>query len=272
MPFAVTLKRHRRLVSHVSNDVLPSCELRKWDFRMKKLVLGLALLGMMAFLPSNSFAQLSGGIAVIKPRAISKSKRLEISILQGWNPSNPFFTYLPVEGRLGFHLTEGFGIEVSGGFNPPYGNDKATKYTGPLKTSLSNDLQNDPLFVGVKVFEQQVFFASVALMVEPVFGKVRLAGLNTILYWDIYLYFGLGVTGVYDQEVRGEKNSQDQFNPLQIRPTLSFGLGNRFWFNNNIALKIDLRESLFQKQAKNSIGQGGLAQYLTLSVGLSITI
>jgi outer membrane beta-barrel protein len=239
---------------------------------MKKLVLGLAFLGLLALLPSVSFAQLSGGIAVIKPRAIVKSKRLEISVLQGWNPSNPFFTYLPVEGRIGFHFSEGFGIELSGGYNPPYGSDPATKYTGPLKTSLSTDLQNDPLFVGVKVFEQQVFHASLALMIEPVFGKVRLAGLNTILYWDIYLYFGVGITGVYDQEVTGEKNSDDKFNPLQIRPTLSFGLGNRFWFNRHIALKIDLRESLFQKQAKNSIGQGGLAQYLTLSVGLSFTI
>jgi outer membrane beta-barrel protein len=213
-------------------------------------------------LPSISQAQSVGeAIVVIQEKPFRKKFRPEFSLLAGWVPSNPFITYLPVEARIGFFISEGFGIEIGGGLYP------GSIGTSPIKNQINEDLKQYPHFLGVKIFEQQAFYASMNLTWTPVHGKIRITGLNWIAYWEIFFQLGGGITGVYNYEYTGRFASLTT-NPIEIRPTFNVGIGNRLWITRWLALKLDLREYLFQKQ----IGRGGLSQHLTIMLGLSFLI
>lgn len=217
------------------------------------------LLLALWMIPLAAYAQ-SERIVVIQKRPFLKQNRLEVSVLAGVIPSNPFLTYIPIEGRIGFHLSEGFALEAGGGYFPPLG-------VGTIKNQINDDLKRFPHFLGVRIYEQQVFYANLDLVWTPIHGKIRVAGLQWIAYWEIFLQIGGGVTGVYDVERSGRFDS-DKTNPLKIRPTLNVGAGTRLWLTRWLTLRLDIREYLFQKQ----VGKGGLSQNLAILVGLSFVI
>lgn len=198
---------------------------------------------------------------VIKKRPFPKKNKVEIGVFGGWIPSNPFVTYAPVEARIGFHAAEGFGLEITGGLYP------GSIGRSPLKNTINDDLKRFPHFLGVKLFEQQVFYANLNLNWTPVYGKFRFAGLNWVGYWEMFFQLGGGVTGVYNEEFVGRKANAD-LNPIQMRPTFNVGAGFRIWFTHWMNLRFDVREYLFQKQ----IGRGGLSQHLSIMMGLSFLI
>ncbi len=206
-------------------------------------------------------AEAQEAIVVIKERAFTKSKRLELSAMLGWVPTNPFVTYFPLETRAAFHISEGFGLELTGGLYPFSFGRK------PIKNQINDDLKKYPHFLGVKIYEQQVFYANLDIVLTPIYGKIRIAGFDWIAYWEIFFQFGGGITGVYNNEYVG-KYASPTTNPIQLRPTVNFGAGNRLWVTRWFALRIDLRQYLFQKQ----VGRGGVSQHLTLMVGLSFII
>lgn len=221
----------------------------------------LALAIFLSLPAKPASAQGSEAIVVIQKKPFSKKKSLEISVLGGWIPSNPFVTYFPLEARIGFHIAEGFGLELGGGFYP------GSIGKSPIKNQINEDLKKYPHFLGVKLYEQQVFYASFDMNWTPIHGKIRLAGLNWIAYWEILIQIGGGITGVYNDEYVG-RNASSKTNPIQIRPTFNVGIGNRLWITRWLALKLDIREYLFQKQ----VGRGGLSQHLSIMVGLSVVL
>ncbi len=186
---------------------------------------------------------------------------MEFGVFGGWIPSNPFVTYIPLEARIGFHAAEGFGLEITGGLYP------GSLGKSPLKNTINDDLKKFPHFLGVKLFEQQVFYANFNLNWTPITGKVRFAGAQWIGYWEIMFQLGGGVTGVYNEEYIGRK-ANPELNPIQMRPTFNVGLGLRLWLTQWLNFRVDLREYLFQKQ----IGRGGLSQHLSLMLGLSFIV
>ena len=219
-------------------------------------------LAIFLSLPSKpAIAQGSEAIVVIQKKPFYKKKRVEFSFLAGWVPSNPFITYLPLEARIGFHLAEGFGLEIGGGLYP------GAIGKSPIKNQINEDLKKYPHFLGVKIFEQQVFYANFDMNWTPIHGKIRIAGLNWIAYWEILIQLGAGITGVYNYEYTGRLASS-KTNPIELRPTFNVGIGNRLWITKWLAFKLDLREYLFQKQ----IGRGGLSQHLSIMLGFSIIL
>lgn len=217
------------------------------------------LLLALWMLPLAAHAQ-SERIVVIQKKKFLKKNRFEIGLLAGVSPSNPFLTYIPIEARLGFHFSEGFAIELGGGYNPPLG-------VGTLKNQINQDLKSFPHFLGIRIFEQQVFYASADLVWTPIYGKMRIAGLQWIAHWEIFLQLGGGVTGVYNFERTG-RYDKDSTNPITLRPTLNVGLGTRLWLTKWLTLRLDIREYLFQKQ----VGRSGLSQHLSILLGLSVVI
>tara|TARA_B100000609_G_scaffold199334_1_gene202166 strand:- start:3325 stop:4029 length:705 start_codon:yes stop_codon:yes gene_type:complete len=234
---------------------------------MRKLIrLLLCSVGLFCLFPLTAEAQTGGeGIVVIQENVFRKSMRVEFTALGGVVPSNPFITYIPFEGRLAFHFTEGFGLELGGGYYPNFGSTK--DYQGPIKSHIIDDLKSHPHYLGVHVFEQQIFYGNIDFNWTPIFGKLQLFGANTITYWEIAFQLGAGITGVYDDEYSGRFASEET-NPIKIRPTINFGATMRFWLTNWLTLKLDVREYLFQKQ----VGKGGLSQHLSLMLGLSVII
>lgn len=239
---------------------------------MKRLAQTLALFSFLWLAPLPCLAQTGGGeqIVVIQQKAFSKTRRVEFTLLGGVVPSNPFITYVPFEGRIAFHLSEGFGLEIGGGYYPSFGSEASQgsgRYDGPLKNNIIEDLKSHPHYLGVKLFEQQVFYANIDFLWTPIFGKVQLFGANAITYWELAFQLGAGVTGVYDDERSGRFND-DKTNPIKLRPTINFGVSGRLWLTRWLNLKIDVREYLFQKQ----VGKGGLSQHLAIMLGLSFIV
>ncbi len=232
---------------------------------MNSLFRSIWILGLLLFVfPLDSFAQTGGGEqqVVIQKKTHTKSSKIEFSLLGGVVPSNPFITYIPVEARLAYHFTEGFGLELGGGYYPPVGSEK--DYEGPIKNPIVDILKNRPHQLGVHIFEQQLFYASFDFLWTPIFGKMELFGLNEIAYWEIALQLGGGITGLYDDE-RSGRFATDKTNPIKIRPTINFGVTMRFWMTHWLIFKVDLRDHFFQHQ----VGKGGLSQHLTVMLGLS---
>lgn len=224
------------------------------------------LLTLFFFAPSLASAQVGDQLVIIQKKAHSKKGRFEISAFFGWVANNPYLTYLPIEGRLAYHISEGFGIEASFGYYPPFGSGP-NRYSGPIKNRLVDDLRRDPHFVRVELYEQQVFYAHFDLLWTPIYGKLNIESLSWIGYWEIFLQLGGGFIGIRDQEFSGNYAS-DESNPIRIRPTVNFGIGNRFWVTNWFALRLDIRHFLYQRQ----FGNGGISQNLTLSAGISFVI
>lgn len=218
----------------------------------------LAFICFAIILTSSTVYAQGGGeqIVVIQEKPHLKKFRIEFSALGGWVPSNPFLTYFPVEGRLGLHFSEGFALELGGGWYPPV-----------TKNQINDDLKSYPHYLGARIFEEQVFYANLDMQWTPINGKIRLAGIDSIVYWEIYFQIGAGVTGVHDHERVGPYKDIKK-NPLKLRPTFNFGFGNRLWLTNWFALKMDLREYIFQKQ----VGRGGLSQHTSLLLGFSLII
>ena len=215
-------------------------------------------LAVLFVAPAVSFAQ-SGGeqIVTIAPKPHLKKNRFEATILGGWMPSNPFLTYFPLELRLGFHLAEGFAIEATGGY-----------YLPVVKNDINELLKTHPHYLGVRIFEEQIFYANLDMVWTPVYGKFRFFGLDWIGYWEIYFQFGAGVTGVYDFERIGPNTDTEIRNPMKMRPTVNFGAGARLWITDWFNLRVDLRQFFFQKQ----VGRGGLSQHTLLLGGFSFII
>ena len=234
---------------------------------MNNLFRRIWFLGLLFIFPLSSFAQTGGGEqrVVIQKKTHTKNSKIEFSILGGVVPNNPFITYIPLELRAAFHFTEGFGLEIGGGYYPPVGSEK--DYTGPIKNPIVPMLKNNPHYLGVHIFEQQSFFASLDFLWTPIFGKMEIFGANAIAYWEIAFQLGGGITGVYNEE-RSGRFATDEKNPIKIRPTINFGATMRFWLTHWLILKLDIRDNFFQKQ----VGKGGLSQHLTVMLGLSVII
>jgi outer membrane beta-barrel protein len=226
------------------------------DVLMRRTITCFSLL-VALLLPAAAFPQTGGGerIVVIQEKAISKKYRLELTLLYGWVPTNAFLTYTPVEGRLAFHLSEGFGLEVSGGWYPPLG-------YGTFKNPINDDLRKPPHYLGVTILEQQVFYVNLDVLWTPVYAKLKIG--NWITQGEFYIQLGGGMTGVYDQEHVGRHESD----PITFRPAFNFGAGARLWLLSWLSLKLDFKEFLFQKQ----VGKGGISQHSTLMLGLSFVI
>lgn len=232
---------------------------------MKRLVQNSAVWmgGLVALLMlwAPNLSQAQEAVVVIQKRTHTKKMKVELGVLGGYIPSNPFVSYVPLELRIGFHPAEGLGLEVTGGLYP------GSIGTSPLKNSINDDLKRFPHFLGVKLFEQQVFYVNLDLNWTPIHGKIRMAGTAWIGYWELFFQLGGGVTGVYDEEYIGRK-ADPSLNPIKMRPTFNVGVGYRLWLTHWMNLRIDVREYLFQKQ----IGRGGLSQHLSILLGLSFLL
>ena len=220
---------------------------------MKRLF-ALSIAAILLSWPVLVTAQTAGGeaIVVIQERAYERKHRVEITALGGWGPTNPFLTYYPIEGRVAFHITETFGVEASFG------------YFFVVENAIINQMKLKPHYLRVTVFEQQAMYFALGALWTPINGKIRLSPFNAILYWDVYIQMGAGGNMVYDDQPIG-KHSKDS---PSFRAAFNFGAGFRVWFNKYMALKLDLKESVFQKQK----GKGGVFQHTNVMLGLCLII
>jgi outer membrane beta-barrel protein len=178
-------------------------------------------------------------IPSVTHRVFMKKGRVELFPAIGGSLNDPFFNNLTLSGGLTFHVLESFGIGVNG------------DYFLALKSKV-------PIAGGGGLVKPQVnrpvYAARLELTWAPLYGKISVLA-EKVLHFDFYAIGGAGV-------VAGSKSS----------PTVAgiVGLGQHYFFNDWMALKIELRDQFFamSREALTPTKDKHLQGLLSASVGV----
>jgi outer membrane beta-barrel protein len=158
----------------------------------------------------------------VKLRKVSLSSRFEIGPIGGYSLLEAFFNPYSVGLTGTFHFNEEHGLNFlylnclsgsssyAGQLNPIPGSNPAT--------DLNAQLAPGPLFLALASWQYTGYY-----------GKMSLSR-DTVMNLSLYGLLGLGGYGIGDA----------------VEPTLSLGLGQKFYFNKSIALRADLRMLMYQ--------------------------
>jgi len=172
-------------------------------------------------------------IKTIQKKNFMKIHRYEVGPSLGFVANDPFLNRYIIGGVFDYHLTEVFAAEVQIGYAPILGqggeNDPDWKGLSKqllLKNSVSPDIS------------KLTAHGSAALAFSPIYGKAAVG--RKIIAFDIFGYFGLGVTAAQDDLV-ALQNTDDSavLTQNQVHPTTVIGGGARIAFNEGVAARIE---------------------------------
>lgn len=193
---------------------------------------------------AEAFAESEGPI--VRRKVLYRSTRFEIAPQAGLTLNDAFRRNILAGVGLQYHLTNEFGIGVSGGYGLVQTN-----------TDLSNNIEaelttRNPTRLRSISYAQVQWLADFTLSYVPIFGKFSVFRAVVIPY-DFHLNGGLALVneagsaavdgGTVDPEVEG------------LRPGGSIGGGVRLFLSDMISLNIDLKTLLIPR-APVSAGAG----------------
>jgi outer membrane beta-barrel protein len=168
---------------------------------------------------SDTGKALAERIRAVSRRSFLKASRFEFAPQFGFTTNNPFFRSWGLGGRLSYHLSEEFAVDVGGSgtlFEQPIDTFRVIAdgdVTVPKGTSL------------VAAFDGGVTFS-------PIYGKVSLVS-ELVGHFDVFV--SAGVAGVVDSVN----------NVPSIHPGLSLGLGARLFLTRWLAARVDVRDYVY---------------------------
>ena len=174
-------------------------------------------------------AQASG---VVRPPLFSKAKRIEISPFFAYVSNDPWTNgYIP-GATITYHLTERTALDFTIGYG--IYSDKI------LVEQVVQETGNRP-----RVISRPTFFLTGNWAWSPIYGKLNLLG-EFVLHYDLFLVGGVGIAGdQIELNTRTSGGVAEQTISTQIFPVIDFGVGQRFFFNSWLALRIDIRPYIF---------------------------
>ncbi|MCA9667437.1 MAG: outer membrane beta-barrel domain-containing protein [Myxococcales bacterium] len=171
------------------------------------------------------------------PRAIAKRHRVEIGVGAGVVPTDAQRVYVPISGRLAFHITEWLGVEAS--FSYSFASE--TEQGAELARSGSSSVR-----------EAQLWRLGAALAWSPLDGKLRLGQL--VAGFEPYLLGGFGVVSMDALAAIGVEAA--------IRPEWLVGAGLRVCFARRWLVRLEYRQHLhLRKSAPRGGGLGAAAEF-----------
>lgn len=116
-----------------------------------------------------------------------KKDRYELSPHIGFVTNDPFVKRYLGGASIAYHVTEVFGLELSGTFSPSFGKADYKGITDQLV--LHNQVTPD--------ISRIQFFGSACVQFSPIYGKLAV-GANKIILFDMFGVFGTGVVNTRD--------------------------------------------------------------------------
>jgi len=172
-------------------------------------------------------------IKTIQKKNFMKIHRFEVGPSIGTVVNDPFLNRYIIGVVADYHVTEIFALEVQLGYAPILGeggeNDPDWK---PLSKQLllENSVSPD--------ISKLTAHGSAALAFSPIYGKAAVG--RNIIAFDIYGYFGLGVTGTTDDLVALQNDGEEAVRTQnQVHPTTNIGAGARVAFNEGLAARVE---------------------------------
>lgn len=163
-----------------------------------------------------------------------KEGRIEGVLYAGIVPNDPFLTYIPVGGRVGYYFTNALGVEVGGSFL-----GDALQFDSDLTSFLKSQ---DKILDNNEIIDRQLWRVNATVQWSPFYGKWAILQ-RKLSHFDIYAIGGLGAVNVgfaEEDEASGELSPQEE-----IRVEGIFGLGMRFFVHDAVNVRLDWRQGLF---------------------------
>jgi outer membrane beta-barrel protein len=188
-------------------------------------------------------------IHTVQKREYQKVGRLGVSAYAGIIPNNIFERYFPVGLRLNYYILENIGLELSG------------SRSFRSETSLEGVMDEDQGInsESVRVADTQFWHANFGLTWSPFYGKTSFYE-NSIGYFDMFLFGGMGMVVTKTPEVPNQPLSEVPYN---IKPEGVLGAGVSFFLLDNAMIRADFRQFIFQKAGD----VGGVANPSEVSLG-----
>lgn len=168
-------------------------------------------------------------------RLFVKQARHEFSLGGGYYVSDLFSGTYTLNGSYTFHMTETTAVEIGGAFT--HANADIIRAIEDQRGVVLEDDFGD------------VRFVESLLLWTPVYGKLRLGG--SVVRFDLHIDAGVGV--VDSATSRGAAGVG--------------GVGTKFFVGEALALRIDLRNHVFQQEL---LDENFLVNDLSLTAGLSV--
>ncbi len=181
-------------------------------------------------------------IKAVPRKAVLKLHRFEVAAFGAASVNDAYYTHLAGSGSLLFHLHDAFALGVGADY----------LYAHPRGTNV--DVVRFSLTSVPAVYELPKLFAHADFYWTPIYGKVSLFD-DAIVHFDFYATVGGGVAMVADE---------------RRRPAVNLGLGQRFFVNDWVALRLEVRDHLFvDDQEVNGQPRSDVQSYVMFMLGAS---
>jgi outer membrane beta-barrel protein len=169
------------------------------------------------------------------PRDFVKAERHELSVSGGYFVSDLYSATYILGGSYTYHMTEDTAVEASGWYT--HANADVVR---AVEDGRATTLRDD--------YARTLFFAS-ALLWYPLHGKLQLGG--SVIHFDLHLDAGVGVVD----------------SPTSRGVTGLGGLGIKLFGGSAFALRIDLRDLVYQQEL---LMETFIVNDISLTAGVSV--
>lgn len=164
-------------------------------------------------------------LPVVKGKLYTREGRFAVGLYGGILPSQPFQSYVPLGGRLGYFFADTLGVEVSGQYELGLNTDLADYLEEDRQDGF--DLTTD----GGDLFKWR---ANAVVSWRPLYGKWALLQ-RKLSHFDVSFAAGVGVLGVdRPSPTRDASNAE-------VKVTGVIGAGFHFFIVDGLTLRLDWR-------------------------------
>jgi outer membrane beta-barrel protein len=198
-------------------------------------------------------------VQTFQQKSFLKKDRYEGSPHIGFVTNDPFINRYLIGASLAYHVTEIFGLEISGTFSPTFGEFDEKYITRQLK-------ENNQVTPDISRIQ---FFASGGLQFSPIYGKLAV-GANRIILFDLFGVFGTGVVRTQDdlEALQKETDPDALATQNQFHPALNFGGGARVILSESFAFRVEGRGLSYIEVIEGTTLEMKNNFYLTASASL----
>ncbi|NJK89677.1 MAG: outer membrane beta-barrel domain-containing protein [Myxococcales bacterium] len=204
-------------------------------------------------------------IYAVQRKAYLVREKLEVSVMFSALFNDRFVeSYAPV-GSVTYHLAENFGLELFGGYFIPNPSDG--------RTELVNAAGLRPEFARLT---ELLWAVGIGGQWSPVYGKLEIAG-RQLGNFNFYLSAGVAVGQTRTECIASfpldpgqfgsgqdfetcEEGTGTKYEPEVFRPMGSFAGGLRFYFNERIGLRFEVRDYVFASRVYRPSAAGAANQ------------